>query len=330
MVSAGTRDGDLLGMANRERVDLDGVVWLRRDALKDGYSDKAIARLVRSGEWHRVRHGAYTSGELWASLSPEDRHRVLCRAVLRTAQPSSALSHVSSAIEWGASTWGIDLRRVHLTRTDGKAGRREAGLVHHRGLLPETEVAVINGVRVTKAARAVAETCTVADVEQSLVVANSLLHLGELTTRDFHEGTLLTRFWPRSLTTDLVLRLADPRIESVAESRALHVFWSQQIPKPVPQFEVFDETGRLAGRVDFAWPEFAAFAEIDGKEKYLFMRRPGESLEAFLLREKRREELICQLTGWVCIRISWEDLARPHLLARRIRRILRARDRTSA
>jgi len=48
-------------------------------------------------------------------------------------------------------------------------------------------------------------------------------------------------------------------------------------------------------------------------------------LDEFLLREKRREELICALTGWVCIRITWEDLARPHLLARRIRRILESR-----
>ena len=45
----------------------------------------------------------------------------------------------------------------------------------------------------------------------------------------------------------------------------------------------------------------------------------------FLLREKRREEQICALTGWVCIRITWEDLARPRLLARRIRRLLASR-----
>jgi hypothetical protein len=55
------------------------------------------------------------------------------------------------------------------------------------------------------------------------------------------------------------------------------------------------------------------------------MRQPGETLDEFLLREKRREEQICALTGWVCIRITWEDLARPRLLARRIRKLLQAR-----
>ncbi len=83
---------------------------------------------------------------------------------------------------------------------------------------------------------------------------------------------------------------------------------------------MYDESGRLVGRVDFLWAKYGVFGEMDGKLKYLTMRREGETLDEFLLREKRREEQICALTGWVCIRITWEDLARPRLLARRIRR----------
>jgi hypothetical protein len=258
-------------MGDKERVPLDGVVWLRRDALAEGYSDRAIAKLVKAREWHRVRRGAYTSGPLWDSLSPEDRHRVLCRAVLLTAHPSSALSHVSSAIEWDAETWGFDLSEVHLTRTDGRCGRKEAGLVHHRGRLSEEEVVVLNGVRVTPAARSVAETCTIADVEPSLTVANSLLHLGRIDMDELTHETAVTRSWPRSVTTDLVRRLADHRIESVAESRAFHLFWREHLPRPEPQVEVYDEAGRLVGRIDFAWIAHGVFAEMDGKLKYLTM-----------------------------------------------------------
>jgi hypothetical protein len=309
----------------KEQVPLEGVVWLRRDALAEGYSDRKIAKLVSTGEWYRVRRGAYTSGELWRSLSPEDRHRVLCRAVLLTAHPTAALTHVSGAIEWAAETWGFNLDEVHLTRTDGKSGRREDGVVHHRGKLAEHEVVVRNGVRVATAARTVAETCTTAGVEPALVVANSLLHGGATSRAEMETQTELTRHWPRSLTTELVRRLADERIESVAESRALHLFWCEHIPRPEPQVEVYDESGRLVGRVDFLWAKYGLFAEIDGRTKYLVMRRRGETLDDFLLREKRREEQICALTGWVCIRITWEDLARPRLLARRIRRLLAAR-----
>jgi len=312
-------------MTGTDTQTLEGAVWLRRHAVADGYSDKDIARLVREKQWHRVRRGAYASGELWRSLSPEDRHRLLGRAVLLTAHPSSALSHVSAAVEWGGDTWDLDLGQVHLTRTDGKSGRREAGLVHHRGLLSEDQVRVVNGVRVTAAPRALAETCTVTDVERALVVVNSLLHQGTTTPKELSAEADVSRFWPGSLTTDLVLRLADPRIESVLESRALHFFWSQHLPRPELQVEVYDESGRLVGSADFAWPKLGVFAETDGRFKYRSLRRDGESLEDFLLREKRREELICQLTGWVCIRIMWEDLARPQLLARRVRKMLESR-----
>jgi hypothetical protein len=320
-----TRQATGMSFGMTDPVPLANVVWLRRDALIQGYNDKQIARLVRSNEWQRVRRGAYTSGELWHSLSPEDQHRVLSRAVLMTAHPTAALSHVSAAIEWGAQTWGFDLDEVHLTRTDGKSGRREDRVVHHRGRLGEAEVAVRDGVRVTSAARAVAETCTIADVEPALTVANSLLHLGAVSLSDFDMQTDITRCWPRSLSTALVKRLADPRIESVAETRAWHLFWREHIPRPEPQVEVYDEYGSLVGRMDFAWAEYGVFGEMDGKLKYLTMRRDGETLDQFLLREKRREELICALTGWVCIRITWEDLARPMILARRIRRLLASR-----
>src|SRR3954453_6844394 len=245
------------------RAALEGVVWLRRDALAEGYSDKRIAKLVRTQEWQRVRRGACTSGDLWRSLTPEDRHRVLARAVLLTAHPTAARSHVSSAIEWGAETWGFDLEEVHLTRTDGKSGRREDGVVHHRGKLGETDVGVLPGVRLTHAARAVAETCTMSGVEPALTVANSLLHLGEVSVSDLQMQTDATKCWPRSLTTELVKRLAEPRIESVAESRALHLFWREHIPRPEPQVEVYDESGMLVGRLDFAWPEHGVFCEMD-------------------------------------------------------------------
>ncbi|HEX2771983.1 MAG TPA: hypothetical protein VHN18_06080, partial [Micromonosporaceae bacterium] len=76
-----------------------------------------------------------------------------------------------------------------------------------------------------------------------------------------------------------------------------------------------------------AWRELGVFVEFDGREKYARFRRKNESLEEFLMREKRREERICLLTGWVCIRITWADLERPAATARRIRRILESRRR---
>jgi hypothetical protein len=319
--------GQGLDMGSHELIDLDGVVFLRREALAAGWTDRQIQAQVRAGEWHRVRRGAYVSGELWRSLSTADRYRVLCRAVLKTAHHTAALTHISAAVELGAPLWGCDLSEVHLTRTDGKSGRREGGVVHHRGVLSEEQVIERNGVRVTAGTRAAVEVCSILEVEPALVTVNGLLHLGETTPADFAALARKTESWPHSLTTDIVVRLVDPRIESVGESRTVYLCWSQHLPRPEPQHKVFDARGMVLHRVDFAWPERKAFLEFDGREKYQRYRKEGETLEAFLMREKRREELICQLTGWVCIRITWADLGSPLATARRIRAILERQSR---
>ena len=62
--------------------------------------------------------------------------------------------------------------------------------------------------------------------------------------------------------------------------------------------------------MDFAWPELGVFLEFDGTAEVPRVRATA-SRSTQVLREKRREELICELTGWVCIRITWADLAPP-------------------
>ena len=166
--------------------------------------------MVREGDLHRVRHGAYVSGPLWESLSAADRR---------------------------APVWGNPLDEVHVTRSDGASGRRE----------------------------------------------------------------------------------------SVAETRLDYLCWAQHLPRPLPQVTVLDEHGQLFARVDFAWPEYGVFLEVDGREKYQRFRRENETLEEFLMREKAREERIWMLTGWICIRVSGADLENPVRTARRIRRILESR-----
>lgn len=111
--------------------DLSGLVFLRREALADGYTDRAIKRMVDSGQWHRIRAGAYVATETWRTLNAADRHRLTARAVLRTSHPSTVLSHTSAALEHGAPVWGLDLAEVHVTRTMGSraAARPESCII---------------------------------------------------------------------------------------------------------------------------------------------------------------------------------------------------------
>jgi hypothetical protein len=297
-------------------------VFLRRDAIALGYTDKDLARAVRIGVLVKVRHGSYAFRDSWEQLTTNKQHAVRAMAVLRTAKADVVLSHTTALVLHGAPTWELPLDDVHLTRLDRKSGRREAGLAQHRGRLLPDDVVDVDGTRVTSPARSALDLSTMVDVEHCLPVFDHFLHAGVTTKPELRRGAMAMKLWSGTLHTDLVIALANPRCESVGESRTSHLFWRHGIPAPKTGYEFYDEVGNLLFRVDFAWPELGVFLEFDGKEKYLKYRKKGESVVDAVLREKKREEWICRLTGWRCIRIVWADLYTPARTATHIKSVL--------
>lgn len=314
--------GNLFGVTITEDDPRLIPIMLRRELLKSGHSEKSLARALRRGDFVRVRWGAYTFGSVWATMSVEEKYAARCRAAYMQAHTDVVLSHSSSLPFLEAPLWGLDLREVHLTRPDGRSGRREAGVRQHCGKLAEGDTITRYGLTVTGPTRAALEITTLASSEAGLVVVCDLLHRRLTTLADMRERYASMEQWPHSLRTELVLRLADPRIESAGEARTWHFFWRQSLPKPVPQYEVLDQLGNLIARLDFALPEEGVWFEFDGTVKYRKHLRPGESVTDAVLREKRREERVAEITGWRCIRITWEDLADPVRLAARIRGVI--------
>ena len=297
-------------------------VYLRKTLLANGLDDRTIRRLVAEGVLVKVRRGAYVDRPSHDLLDDAGRHGLRARAVCQQAQTTVVLSLVSGLGEYDAPTWGLDLSEVHVTRPDGRAGRREAGVQQHCGALLEGDVVERHGLLVMTPPRLVLEVTTVASVEAGLVVANHFLHCGMTTKEELLERYALVERWPYSLRTRLVLRRADARVETVGESRTLHLIRSNGLPVPEPQYAITDSSGRVVAYVDFAWPELGVFLEFDGKVKYEKLLKPGQRASDVVLAEKRRESHICELTGWRCIRLDWSDLAKPALTAAYIRRAL--------
>jgi hypothetical protein len=296
-------------------------VLMTYELLAAGYDDRDIARMVGSGRFHRLRHGAYTYGEHWAGLDDVERRKLVAHATLRSARSPAVLAGPSAADLFGAPVWrmGSD---VHLGRLDQKAGRREGGKIQHRPALLAEDITVRGGVPLTSGTRTALDMIALADVPSALVTVNGLLRSGETTPELLERRLGAMRHDPHTLTAPLVLGLADGRCESVGESLSVHFCWAQHLPRPQLQVEVRNHSGRVVARVDFAWLQYGVFMEFDGKEKYLRYRRDGESVADAVLREKRREEEICGLTGWRCIRIVWADLFQPERTAARIRATL--------
>jgi hypothetical protein len=299
-----------------------GRVMLRGELLDAGYTDKAIARLVAAGTWVKIRHGAYVDAGQWSLLDAAGRHTLTARAVVLQARTPVAVSHVSALPFHGGPTWALSLEHVHVTRLDGRAGRAEAGVNQHSGAVDEGDVVEVDGLPILSPTRTALDVTTVAPTEPSLAVVNHLLHVGATTIEELAERYARMAHWPWTLGTDVALRLADARIESVGESRTYYMCFLQGLPMPVPQHEIRDPSGRVIARVDFAWPDLGVFLEFDGKVKYEKLLAPGQRASDVVVAEKRREELICRLTGWRCIRITWADLERPERTAALIRAAL--------
>lgn len=300
---------------------LDGII-LRGELIAQGYTDRAIARLVQRGVLAKVRHGAYVAARDWREADAAARVQITTRAVLRQSRTELVVSHSSAMGEYGDVLWGLPTGTTHVTRTDQRSGRSEAGVTQHQGLLLPEDVVERNGVSCTSATRTAIDVTTVASTEASLVAVNHLLHRGFTTLPDIEARYASMSQHPHTLTTDLVLRLADPRIESVGESRTFFLLWRHGLPAPEPQLVITHADGSEAARLDFAWPERQRWLEFDGRTKYLERRRKGETVVDAVLREKQREDMIRELTGWRCLRITWADLADPVRLAARIRRFL--------
>jgi hypothetical protein len=297
-------------------------LFLRHEVLALGYTDKDLSRALRAEVLARVRHGTYVFADAWKRLSPTRRHHLRAMAVLRRANTELVLSHVTAVVLHAAPTWELPLANVHVTRKDRRGGRKEAGLVQHRGLLLPADIVNADGCAVTSPTRTALDLTTVADVEHCLPVFDHFLRYGATSKTLLHQGSKAMNMWKDTLSTDLVIRLANPRCESVGESRTSFMLWRGGLVAPDTQYEICDSNGTLIARVDFAWPELGVFLEFDGKEKYLKYRREGESVVDCVRREKKREEMICRLTGWRCIRITWADLYNPERTVAHIKSVL--------
>jgi hypothetical protein len=297
-------------------------VALRAELIAAGESDTSLARCLRTGALERPRRGAYVDGPLWRAMSVEQQYAVRSRAAYRQARTEVQLSHVSALPLLDAPSWGLDLADVHLTRLDGRSGRREAGIQQHCGSLVGGDTVTEHGVMLSSPLRATLEATVIGSIEAGLVVANHFLHRG-----DFAIDELRARYeqsidhWPGSLTSDTVIRLADPRIETVGESRTFYFLWTRHFPRPEPQYEIYDN-GVLVALLDFAFPELKVWIEFDGRIKYERLLKEGESPTDVVLREKRREERVSEITGWRCLRVTWSDLAHPERLAARLQRLI--------
>lgn len=236
---------------------------------------------------------------------------------------SVALSHTSGLIAHGVDVWNARLDRVDVTRLDGGASRIEGDVVHHHGQWKAADLVEVDGLAVLRPERCAIEHGLRTTSEAALVSFNSTLHL-----KLCDQGALMAQFalmgdWPHVQHLHIPVRMASPLPETVGESRGIWLFWSTGLPAPECQVAVYDAIGALIGVCDWAWRERGLYGEFDGVLKYGRILKPGQDVGAVVFAEKRREDLIREVTGGTMVRLVWSDYDLPRVTSARVRQLFR-------
>ncbi|MYR07199.1 hypothetical protein GTV32_13180 [Gordonia sp. SID5947] len=288
---------------------------IRREAARaTDIADDHLRAAVRAGDLLRLIPGVFVeSSDDFAGHAGEDAlYRLRCIAVATselTGETPPPLSFDSAAAMHGLPLLRSDRNRVHVTN-----GRLAGGSVRryrhtHAGMWTPAELDVVDGIRVTSLERTAVDVAMAGTFAQGLTAFDGAIRAGadratmaDMCGRRRRQGIATAR---------RALAAADPLSASVGES------WSraQMIEGglPLPRLQREYRCGTKTYEVDFDW-EGRMVGEFDGKKKYVTLRRPGESAEDAVMREKVREDQLSAL-GVKVIRWTWAVLEKHGLVA---------------
>lgn len=292
-------------------------IRFRDSALAEGLSDDALGRLVRRGEWSRLRRGAYLPGP--NPMFQEDDHLLRVHATMRGLRRAAVVSHQSAAVLHGLPLWRVPLDKVHITRTPGASTTGRGEIRCHVARLRDEDIVQIGHLQVTSLIRTVLDLARSLSFESAVVLADRALHKKLVDHEHLRQRLFDLVGVPGTRAAARVVAFADYRSESVGESRSRVALHKVGLTPPTLQLSIGTSLGET--RVDFAWERERVVGEFDGQVKYGRLLRPGQDPGQAVFDEKRREDAIRD-ENWGVVRWTWSELAHPLQLGRRLERAL--------
>lgn len=256
-------------------------VLTRRDLLGFGLTDSLLRRRLRAGVWTSCMRGAVLVPPV------RDPFRSHARAALLTCG-GGVLGHETAARLHGLEGFPRWIREEppHVVLPPPRTRAQRPGVRQHWQSLTRDEVVHRPGFPATSVARTLADLARRVDRRTALFLLDSALHNNLLQPSET----------PWGLPLDLV-RLADGRAESPAESLARLICAEAGIPAEALQWVVHDRAVFVA-RLDLAWPSRMVALEVDS--------RYHDEPSALYQDRDRQNRLL--LLGWTVVRVTWHDL----------------------
>ena len=234
----------------------------------------------------------------------------------------AAASHRSAAELWNLAGRRTDF--VEITCPRWRRARHDSVIVHETKLLGVADVATLDGIPVTTAARTILDlgaVCRAIVVEKALenalrrelVSLSSMRALVDRVARRGRNGAGVLR---------AILDERDPHhapTESDKETELLAVIRKHGLPPPVPQFAIV-HNHRFVARVDFAYVDAKLAIEYESHEHH-------DGKLALERDSARRNQML--VIGWLPLCATHADLrSGGHRLCNEIRQALERPDQT--
>lgn len=220
--------------------------------------------------------------------------QIATAATVLVRHPHAVLSHHEAAralgIELVERTW---TPRFTVPRNHSHV--REPGWEVRRCDVPSR--LLVDGLRVTPAARTVLDLATVLPVDQAVAAADSALRKKLLTAAVLTAAVAGMRGRGRPEARS-VAQLVDAKAGSVLESLLRVLLLTSGVRAPATQAVITDRRDEVA-RVDFCWRQERLIVETDG---FAFHS------DRLAYRRDRERMNVLERLGWRVLRFTWEDV----------------------
>jgi hypothetical protein len=287
-----TVDARIARLAHRQ-----GGTFSRAQALAVGMSDSSMWRRIRSGRWMVLHPGVY----LLAGVPPTWHTEIW--AVLLAAGPLATVTHETSTRLHGSPHVGP--RPITLTVPHGVHARVEGAVVHQIDDLRRSQVVTIDGLPVSRPARAVVEVAATLGRRRLGRVLDDLVF--DRRTSYEEVGIALAEVArPGKPGVIALASVLDDRSaasvpgDSELEQALFAALLSAGLPLPEAQ-RALPGTGAVEGVVDAAYPDCRLILEADG--------RRWHTRVADLRRDHERDAEAAR-AGWLTLRFLHEQITR--------------------
>jgi very-short-patch-repair endonuclease len=280
-----------------------GVV-ARKQLLGLGLGSNAVDHGLRNARLHRVRRGVYLVGH--RAATPQAR----LMAALLACRLAGALGDETALRCWGLAAGPVDAMPIHVTVAGRNPGRKPGLLIHRAGELPESEVRMKDGLRLTSPARTILDVAARRRLDElEAIVAEALAsHVVRRAELEAMAAAHPTHHGAAALRRVLGREGGPAFTRSAAERRLLALLRRAAVDAP-------RVNARLHGfEVDFLWPQERVVVEVDGF-RYHANRRSFE-------RDRSRDAALAA-RGYRVMRVTWRQLVeQPERVLARIAAIL--------